>query len=457
MCNDNYKATAEATVKATIKNGQVIKAVTKAVGVSSVSLEKANKKAYKKAKKYAIHDLKKQVHLLNKIILKENENNCFSNLIAKPNFVLNDAVHPLAKPMAVGSPSYGYVPSQIKSIYNVKPISNIGSARKVSITIIIAYNHPNLQKDFNKFCSLNGLPPYTLNQINLGSTTNTKLDWAQEECLDVQWAYAMNPNANIRVVKAKSASFSDLFAAIQYANNSSNGITDIISMSWGANEFGASQSTYDKIYFANNSICYLAATGDSNSVSWPATSPNVLACGGTTLNSNIPNFSSRFSETTWSAAGCGYSTVYSKPDYQKSVSNLKSYSKRCIPDLSGISNPSSGVQVVYNGNLYIFGGTSVSTPVNAGMLSIAIQNRLNNRKQSITTYYKGGTRQTNLLQNILYSTYGSNGSNPTYSNNFYDVKAGRDGKYTSGGGFDMPTGLGVQNCDNLTKTILASQ
>jgi len=449
MKQDIYKARVKAIAKDTIKSGQVITAVTKVTCLSKKSFDNARKKAYEKAKYIVINDLKKQVEILNKIIDDEEKTN-FGNLIAKPHYLLNDNTE--ATQSLISSPINGYSVSQIKSIYNVKPIYNIGSSRKVSITIIIAYHHPNLQSDFDSFCSIQELPSYKLNQINLDSSTNVNVGWGQEECLDIQWAYAMNPNADIRVIEAKSSSFVDLFEAIQYANNPLNGVTDIISMSWGTNEFGKSQNTFDNIYFANNSICYLAASGDANTVNWPATSPKVLACGGTTLNSSSPNYSSRISETTWSLAGCGYSTVYSKPTYQSGVSKLKSYKNRCIPDLSATGNPSSGVQVVYNGNLLVFGGTSVSTPINAGMLSIAIQKRLNTGKPSITTSYIEKTNQVNLLQNILYKNIYSNPA--SYVSNFYDVVSGKDGKqYTSGVGFDVPTGLGVQKCDNLASII----
>lgn len=330
----------------------------------------------------------------------------------------------------------------------MKSVSPTGSARKVSITIVIAYKYPNLQNDFDTFCTKYGLPKYTLNIISLGTKNDD--GWAQEECLDVQWAYAMNPNADIRVIEAATSGFYDLLNAVKYASDETKGKTDIISMSWGADEFNG-ENRYDS-YFSNPNICYLASSGDSNTCSWPSISPNVLACGGTTLNTT--NSTKRISETTWTSAGCGISQYYSQPGYQQNVSGLTKYKNRTIPDISAVANPQTGVSIVYNGVVQKnIGGTSVSCPVLAGMLSIGIQKRLNANKYSLTTApSKSSVRQINLLQQLLYKTI--YGNSTSYKQTFYDVTTGKNGNYTSGGGIDMPTGLGVPYSDVLSQSIV---
>jgi subtilase family serine protease len=390
--------------------------------------------------------------LLNKLLLKSKTSKqkpSFPEIQLKHYHLINidemqllpaTSVTPSAKSLFTGY----YTPAQLKQIYNVPKVLPKQSVRPVSITIVIAYTYPNLQNDFNLFCSSYGLPQSKLNIVTMPDAKQDS-GWAQEECLDVQWCYAMNPNATIRVVEAKSAGFSDMVNALTYANNSKNGITDIISMSWGSNEFGRQQINLDKQCFTNSSICYLAASGDTNSVSWPSTCPNVISCGGTTLNSNS-NVTARDNETTWIYAGCGLSVVYDKPNYQFSLPTISKYTKRCIPDISAVANQSTGVSVVYNGKYYTFGGTSVSTPVLAGVLSLGVQQRLNSGKSSITSVQTSST-QSNLLQNLLYKTIYSNPN--SYRNNFYDVTKGIDGKdpsgkyYIAGSKHDIPTGLGV--------------
>jgi len=352
-----------------------------------------------------------------------------------------------------------YNPSQIKTAYNVVTPSVSTGQRNSVITVIVAYHYPNLQQDFNTFCTLFGLPQKTLQIVNLSNNANnTNSGWAQEECLDVQWSYAMNPTATIRVIEAASNSTNDLFAAIDYASNPANGATDIISMSWGGNEFRG-QETFDT-HFSNPNICYLASSGDSNRVSFPASSPNVLSCGGTSLKLNSDN--TRHVESVWNSAGCGVSSHYTKPTYQQ-ISTLSSTGpNRVTPDICAVADPNTGVIVVFGGKQYIFGGTSVATPILAGFVSIIIQKRINTgNKLPLTTITANG--QSASLQNYLYKMdYDNSGNSVTYKNTFFDVITGSDVGtnsvtrytiYNTSIGADVPTGLGVPNCEGLSNLL----
>jgi len=340
----------------------------------------------------------------------------------------------------------GFTPTQIRKAYNVNP-ELASQTNKAVITIVIAYSYSGLQRDFNTFCRLYNLPPATLKIATLDPNKKQDRGWAMEECLDVQWACAMNPGATIQVVEARSSSFADMFEAVQYASNPPTGsnITapHIISMSWGANE-NTSQVYYDK-FFSNQSVLYVAATGDNNFCCYPAVSPHVLAVGGTSLSVNGQN--QRTKETTWSAAGCGFSSIYSKPTYQSNTSNK--YAKRIVPDVSGVANSSTGVVVIFNDRQYIVGGTSVSTPIVAGILSIPCSKRSELNKPAFTTV----NNVSNNLQSVLYSLY----NNPAlYGQHFYDIKIGYDGVFVAGSGFDLATGLGVMNGETIANTLTNS-
>jgi subtilase family serine protease len=337
----------------------------------------------------------------------------------------------------------GYTPEQIRTAYNVQPTMS-SLIFKPIITVVIAYCYPRLQRDFDTFCKTYKLPPSTLKIATLDPKKMQNSGWAMEECLDVQWAYAMNPMATIQVVEARSSSFNDMFNAVQYASYPPPGsplvIPDVISMSWGANESSA-QINYDK-FFSNTNICYLAATGDTNTVNYPATCPNVLAVGGTSLSLDTSN--KRVKETTWSSAGCGTSSVYFKPSYQ---SNIYSSPRRAVPDISGVANSSTGVVVIYNNRSVIVGGTSVSTPITAGILSASCSKRKELKKKSFTTI----NNTSNNLQKALYLLYNKVS---VYNTNFYDVKIGYDGAFVAGQGYDFATGLGVMNGVEITKTLI---
>ena len=339
----------------------------------------------------------------------------------------------------------GYTPLQIRTAYNI-PTYTARTNKRCTVTIIIAFTYPKLQEDFNTFCVKFRLPYQKLNIITLGSIQNE--GWALEECLDVQMAYLANPNAQITVIEAASNSYTDLNNAIKYANNLPT--TQIISMSWGSNEYFGQNS--NDIYFSNTKICYCASSGDTNYVSYPASSPNVLAIGGSTLI--LDNNSNRKTETTWNYAGCGRSLYTRIPSYQSGCKNITGQN-RIIPDISCIANPDYGVIIYYKGQYYRVGGTSVSAPLMAGILSIANQMRFDSGKGALTSV---ATSTNNMIQKYiyknLYNTSFTNNASSLYKNNFYDITIGTDGIFNATTNYDFATGLGAPKCVSLLNVLI---
>jgi len=358
----------------------------------------------------------------------------------------------------INAPSIGFNGIQLLSLYNIpsiKPIllSNNKMAKKVKIAIIIAYTYPKLKDDLYNYWTSpsnfgpNSTPPNVMVYTMPGATVNS--GWSSESCLDLQIICTINPNADICVVEAKSNSVKDLLAAVNYAENVIR--ADVLSMSWGGND-SASFSSYSSS-FSNQNICYCAASGDTNYVSWPAVSSNCIAVGGTTLLWTPTNVSpTSRTEFTWPSAGCGYSKSVLKPAYQNAVNTNSNY--RCIPDLSLVSNPTSGVHIVYNGKWDCIGGTSAAAPIFAAMLSIANQQRFNSGKSPLTTVYPKSQVPSNSVQKCLY--------NPNlYNSMFTDVVigtcVGTDGntqkKFSAVKNFDPATGLGSPNCAAMCNNL----
>lgn len=362
-------------------------------------------------------------------------------------------------------PYNSYSAPQLIKLYNVPTISPATGKRKVTIAIIIAYTYPNLKADLQTFWQSytnfgpNSTPPTINIRTMPGATQNS--GWAQEECLDVQICCSINPNANIWVVEAKSDDLADLLAAIAYATTTIN--ADVISMSWGGSDL-SSYSQYNT-YFTNANKCFCASTGDTNAVSWPSVSSNVIAVGGTTLlwSPNSSSTNSR-SEFTWSGAGCGYSSTMVKPTYQNQVTALSGQKNRAIPDVSLIANPQTAFNVVYAGNWYGVGGTSVSAPFFSAIISLANQQRINAGKSTLTSVYNVNAAQLtttqpstytppgNNIQQYLYKTILTNLAK--YSSIFNDITIGTDvGSTATGGkttystavGYDITTGIGSPN------------
>jgi subtilase family serine protease len=329
-----------------------------------------------------------------------------------------------------------FSPSQIKKAYSINNILPLPGIRKPIITIITAFNNPYLVRDVTRFGSYFGLPPCNLKIFNFSRYFDPT--WAVEVTLDVQWAYAINPYAEFRVIFAASNTWNAMFSAISFANNKNNFSpkidTDIISMSFGANDNGGLVS-YNN-YFTNPNTIYVASSGDNSFVNFPSSCTNVLSIGGTSIRLNSNN--SRNSETVWSGSGCGFSKSFTKPYYQPSIRNTN---LRATPDVSCIADPRTGGIIIINGRLYSVGGTSLSAPIYAGMLSLVQQKRLNSKKSTYTSVLN----KPNTIQPILY--------NNLNKNCFYDVVSGSSGGNIATPNFDLASGLGVFNFANVINTL----
>ena len=443
-----------------------------------------------------------------------------SDLSHRTPLVLNDSTRILTDVTnLVGWP---YSPYILRNTYKSTPVSPIPNKKQVVITIVNDIPMPKLylQSCMDLFCDEYSLPrteleviPLSTESLNLvnavlinmltayidtlnGGHFNSNdyinysfpisesdtpieksaifmliklsllmLESLFETLLDSQWSYAMNPNAHIRIVQAKSPSFNELCDAVSYASNPINfignkwGPTDIINMSWGKNDNLLTSTIINECEksFVNNKICYLASTGDHYIVGYPSTSANVLGVGGTSLYNNISN---QTTQTFWNnnngnGGGCGPSINTPKPSYQSNVNELNSFTTKCSPDISSLADPNTGVVIIFAGSTIsnksfeYYGGTSLSSPLNAGMLSNLIQTSINNNGPSFTTVVNKG--DSILLQDVLYTIY----NNPKlYSECFYDVVLGGINQYQAKVGFDIPTGLGTPLWDNITELLL---
>lgn len=343
----------------------------------------------------------------------------------------------IMNPEAVLSPT-AYTPSQINSAYDISRIATNGlKGAGIKVGVIIAYHYANLQSDFNKFCTLYNLPNATLNITNLAGNARNS-GWALEECLDVQMIHTTAPGASIYVYEAKSASITDLNKALQTAIKSG---MDIISMSWGSSEYSSQSNSI----FTGANTCFLASAGDTSyQVCYPSSSSNVLALGGTNLQLNN---GIRSNETVWNSSGGGVSLYVQKPTYQANFNS--SYNTRCVPDISMVADPNTGVYVIcsaYSSSPISVGGTSASCPLFAGFLAIVNQLRIANNKSKLTTV----TGYSNNLQNMLY-----NSVYPNTKAAIYDIVTGNDSIFQASTGYDIISGIGSFNGEALCAALVA--
>jgi subtilase family serine protease len=350
----------------------------------------------------------------------------------------------------------GYTPSQVRHAYGFDQIlfsKSTGSPQfpfvfapgngyGQTIAIVDAYDDLTALSDLNAFSSTFNLPQMNGN----GGPTFTKATpqgqpladptggkWAAEIALDVEWAHAIAPQANILLVEAKSAN--DLLGAVDYARQQPG--VSVVSMSWGGPEF-SSETTYDATFQtpANHSgVSFVASSGDDGAPAlWPSVSGNVLSVGGTHLN--IDASGNYLSETGWSGSGGGSSTYEAKPSYQNNVP--LSATKRMAPDVAYDADLNTGFAVysTANGGWIEVGGTSAGAPQWAALLAIANQGR---------AFYGKGLLYPKWAQNALYLTSSSSA--------FHDITSGNNG-FAAGPGYDLVTGLGSPKAPSVVSALV---
>jgi subtilase family serine protease len=281
-------------------------------------------------------------------------------------------------PDASSSP-VGLTPAQMKAAYGFTTSATAGAGH--TIAIVDAYNLPTAESDLNKFSSQFGLPACTTASgcfTKVNQTGGTKYPrynsgWGLEIALDIEWAHAIAPGANILLVEASSNSFANLLAAEDYAKTHAQ----YVSNSWGASEF-SSEASYDS-HFARSGVSFFVSAGDAGlPADYPSASPNVISVGGTTLH--FDGGGTFTNETGWSGGGGGCSVYENATAAQSGFSGYSQANcggRRATPDLSLDADPNSGA-AVYDGSRYQgqtgwyqVGGTSLSSPMVAGRAAVS--------------------------------------------------------------------------------------
>ena len=337
----------------------------------------------------------------------------------------------LPRPMLAAEPNTtgasmprGESPASIRAVYNLPSSGGAGT-----IAIVDAYDAPTAEHDLAVFSSTYGLPACTTANgcfrkvYASGVKPALNCGWAQETSLDIEWAHAMAPMAKIVLVEAASNYSTDLFRAVDLASSivspGGKGFGEV-SMSWGFGEFSG-ENTFDS-HFNRSGVVFVASSGDVGGVrQYPATSPLVVAAGGTTVQRDGTGHF--VGEYAWSGSGGGPSTYELRPQYQNALVTMVG-SRRGTPDISFNANPYSGV-AVYDSTAcqglagwLIFGGTSVSAPALAGVVNLA-----------------GHFYQSSSLElGVVYSHLGTTA--------FRDVTLGRAGTFSAARGWDFVTGVG---------------
>ncbi len=321
----------------------------------------------------------------------------------------------------------GYGAADLQSAYSLPPDGGYGQ----TVAIVDAYDDPTAAADVAVYRKQYGLPPCTtasgcFRKVNQQGGTKyppANGDWDGEISLDLDMVSAIAPEAHILLVEATNESNDDLGASVDEAVALG---AKFVSNSYGSNYTSVagsgenpSETTTMDAYYNHPGVAVIASAGDSGyGVSYPAASQYVTSVGGTTLTAD-PGSARGWSETAWSGTGSGCSLYEPKPAFQHDIG----CANRSVADVSAIADPNTGVAVYESGTGWnVYGGTSVASPVIAGV------------------YADAGTPASGTYPNS-YPYAAGTGLN--------DVTNGNDGGCTVGylcnavTGYDGPTGLGT--------------
>jgi subtilase family serine protease len=346
---------------------------------------------------------------------------------AQVNLEVEGAQPPRAAPSAaLPLPTGGLTPGNLQSAYNLNaPSGAPGSGRTVAI--VDAFDDPNAEADLAIYRATFGLGACTsangcFTKLNQGGATSplppSDSGWSEEISLDLAMVSATCPNCKILLVEANSNDWSDIFAAV---NEAAALHPASMSNSYGAPEWGSSESYYAS-YYNHPGMAVTASTGDSGyGVEFPAASWYVTAVGGTSL---VASATARgWTETAWTGGGAGCSLYITKPTWQH---DSACPSGRTVADVAAVADPATGVAVydTFNdGGWLVIGGTSAASPIVASVYALA------------------GNTATISYSSYSYSHLGA----------LFDIRSGSDGTCspaslcTAVRGYDGPTGNGTPN------------
>ena len=358
----------------------------------------------------------------------------------RPNFVR--ASNAAAAPTTTASPTTSAVtvshsPTDFPGIYSV---GSVPAAANTTVGIIAAGDVTQPVIDLATFESNNHLAAVPVSVIHAGlsgTDTSANLEWS----LDSQTIVGMSGGLKqLNFYVAQSFAWSDIALAINRAV--SDNTARVINMSIGGCENWAPTAAIDTVLqlAVAQGQTFSVSSGDSGSVAYgctgtsvqyPATSPYVVAVGGTTLYTN--GSGSYAGETAWNSSGGGISGIEPIPSWQSNVPTLKGRAFRGMPDISFDADPNSGEAVVVGGQPVIVGGTSLSAPLFAA------------------TWARMLTGACAMSLGFAAPTlYSAQAMTPSI---FRDITNGSNGAYSAGSGWDFVTGWGTPNVSELYSAI----
>lgn len=337
-----------------------------------------------------------------------------------------------------------YTPGQVAQAYNFP--TNQGSNQTIAmIELGGGYN----QSDLDTYWRQVGVNSVSVTAIGVDGASNAPSGDPSsadgEVALDIEVAGAIAPAARVAVYFANNTD-QGFLDAINTAIHDTVRKPSVISISWGGPEcnwtpqaMNAFNAAFHDAALLGITVCAAAGDNgsndgvgdDANHVDFPASSPWVLACGGTRLQANGGTI---MSETVWNdgaqggATGGGFSNHFSKPLYFQKALDITG---RGVPDVAGNADPETGYLIVVDGQSGVIGGTSAVAPLWAALIALCNEEL---------------GRNAGWIHQHLYGAAAQQGA-------LHDITQGNNGSFSAGKGWDACTGLGTPNGQKLLSVL----
>ena len=379
-----------------------------------------------------------------------------------PHRVAGPGVFPLDVPKG------GLTPSGLLEAYNATPLAEAGFTGKGATIVFFEFDSYD-QKDLDIFADTSGLPRVT--PVVIGGQPRESHG---ETAMDLQVAHAIAPDAQLVVVNARptvegDGAYEKIGRMFEAADRQFPGAVWSLSIGWGCealvsaadlapveSALAAAQERGTSAFDASGDTAGLECKGgdewsappgpDDVGLDSVSSLPAMTSVGGTTLSTGPrgqwvaerPWVDSPLSQGT----SGGVSALFARPEWQNQLVVKRDTARRRLsPDVAAVADPFTGVRFVFNQREVVGGGTSQAAPIWAALTVLMNQYLVAN-----------GGRPLGNVNPLLYRV--AAGSNLP---GFRDVRRGGNAVDISQPGYDLVTGLGSPNTDNLVRNLLDVQ
>ena len=364
-------------------------------------------------------------------------------------------------------PDQGLSPEALLRTYDIEPLRKAGFTGKGQTVVVFAFDGVD-QPDLDMFTSMFGLPPLVPEIV--GGMASQR---SGEATMDLEAVHSIAPDAKTVLVNARptvegAGAYEKIAAMMEDAERRYPGAVWSFSIGWGCDKLiteadlvpartalTRAQANGTTAFDASGDLAGLECKGgqewsappspDDVGLDAVASIPEMTNVGGTTLSTDDKG--GWLAEQAWfdaplsqGTAG-GVSSLYERPEWQAELAPSRGAGRRLAPDVAAVADPFTGVKIVFNQEVVAGGGTSLAAPVWAGIAAVMDQYLL-----------EAGGRLLGGLNPLLYHV-AAGARFPA----FRDVILGGNAVDNAGPGYDLVSGLGTPDVENLVRDLVVAQ